>query len=118
MTREETIKLLKLVSANYPNTKINDAAATATVWEMNLGEYPAESVYKAARLHMQTCKFFPTPADILKHMQRAELIFDVQNVPAIESKTNTNDDEFLEKFIQAQIEWETDMFSNFLDYEK
>lgn len=112
MTREETIKLLKLVTANYPHVKINDAAATATVWEMNLGEYPAESVYKAARFHMATSKYFPTPADILKNMSRAELVYNVQNVPAIESKSTTLDDALIDAFIEAQIEWETEMFPN------
>ena len=53
MTREEVIRLLKILISNYPHTKIADAAETATTWEMILGEYEAEPIYKAARLHIR-----------------------------------------------------------------
>ena len=75
MTRKEIAKLLEVILAAYPNAKIKDAGATVSTWEMTLGDFSAESVYKAARLHMETCKFFPTPADIRDKMVRAELIY-------------------------------------------
>lgn len=75
MTRKEIAKLLEVILAAYPNAKIKDAGATVSTWEMILGDFSAESVYKAARLHMETCKFFPTPADIRDKMVRADLMY-------------------------------------------
>ena len=75
MNREETIRLLGILSNAYPNTNINDASSMASTWEMCLGEYPAEQIYKAARLHMETSKFFPTPAEIREKIVRAELVY-------------------------------------------
>lgn len=75
MTRKEIADLLEIVIAQYPNTKVNDPAAMVNAWEMVLGDYSAESVYKAARLHMETCKFFPTIADIREKIVRAEMIY-------------------------------------------
>lgn len=111
MTRDEITKLLEFVCAAYPNAKINDPAGTASVWEMAFGEYPAESVYRAARLYMDSSAFFPTIADIKKFIPRAEIIIssenkklmpNVEQVKKIESKASGNDfpeygsDEWLE----------------------
>lgn len=75
MTRDEIVNLLEIVISAYPNAKINDAGAMVTAWEMCLGDFSAESVYKAARLHMNTNRFFPTPADIRSNIVRAELVY-------------------------------------------
>lgn len=75
MTRHEIEDLLEILCNQYPYAKIENARAMADGWEMCLGEYPAEMVYKAARLHMEVCKFFPTVADINDKIVRAELVY-------------------------------------------
>lgn len=75
MTREEIVSLLEIVITAYPNAKIKDAGAMVSAWEMCLGDFSAESVYKAARLHMNNNRFFPTPADIRSNIVRAELVY-------------------------------------------
>lgn len=89
MTREEIIKLLAVLSDNY-NVKIQNPAGKATAWEMVLGDYEADSIYKAARLHMSSNKYFPSPADLLKIRSRAELVYSTPptNTKAIEAHTN------------------------------
>jgi hypothetical protein len=75
MTKKECIQILAIVSTAYPNTKVKDADAMVSAWEMCLGDFSAESVYKAARLHMNTNRFFPTPADIRSNIVRAEMVY-------------------------------------------
>lgn len=77
MSREEVIKLLGILYSAYPyiKDKVNDPQVMASAWEMCLGDFSAESVYKAARLHMNTNKYFPTPADIRSNIVRAEIVY-------------------------------------------
>ena len=75
MTRDEIVSLLEIVITAYPNAKVKDAGAMVSAWEMCLGDFSAESVYKAARLHMNTNRFFPTPADIRSNIVRAEMVY-------------------------------------------
>lgn len=77
MSREEVIKLLGILYSAYPyiKDKVNDPEMMVNTWEMCLGDFSAESVYKAARLHMNTNRFFPTPADIRSNIVRAELVY-------------------------------------------
>ena len=77
MTRKEIADLLEIMVNQYPyiKDKIEDAGAMVSAWELILGDCPAESVYKAARLHMESSKFFPTIADIREKMARAELMY-------------------------------------------
>ena len=97
MTREETIQLLETLAATYPNAKIKDAAKMADMWQMALEDFTAEAVYKAARLHMNSNKFFPTPADIKEKLARAELIYQGPPLNAIEPPKNAKDDYYLEE---------------------
>lgn len=85
MNREDTIKILSMVRANYPLVKIQDPAATVTAWQMVLGEYSTDSILKAVKYHMNTSKYFPTPADIVSNITRAELLYTEQPVKAIEA---------------------------------
>ena len=77
MSREEVIKLLGILYSAYPyiKDKVNDPEAMVNTWEMCLGDFSAESVYKAARLHMNTNRFFPTPADMRSNIVRAEMVY-------------------------------------------
>lgn len=75
MNSKEAAQILAVVRTAYPNTKIEDAGAMVQAWVMGLGDYSASSVMKAARLHMETAKFFPTIAEIRNNIVRAELIY-------------------------------------------
>ena len=75
MNKKETAQVLAILRTTYPNTKIENAGAMTEAWYMCLGDLSAESVMKAARLHMETSKFFPTPAEIREKLVRAELVY-------------------------------------------
>lgn len=108
MTREETIKILAIVRANYPNVKISDASATVSAWEMALGGYTAEAVMRSVRLHMTTSKFFPTPADILDKMVRAEIAYngpDLKAIPAQKALVTPIPEDDVDAYLEAFCEW-------------
>lgn len=105
MNRKEIADLLEIVISNYPNTKIKDAGAMVSAWEMGLGDLPAKSVYKAARFHLETSPFFPTIADIREKILRAELVYkdaepDVKKIEGSGARTTEkslmDEDEYLE----------------------
>lgn len=75
MTRIEILKLLKTLRAAYPTAKIQDAEEMANAWELAFGGERAETIYKAARWHMKTNRFFPTIADINAGINRGELSY-------------------------------------------
>ena len=75
MNKKEAAQILAIVRAVYPNTKIEDAGAMVQGWVLELGEFSSEAIMKAARLHMATSKFFPTPADIREKIVRAQLVY-------------------------------------------
>ena len=121
MNRQETLQLLA------------DPSATATTWERVLKDYPADAITKAAQLHMDTSQWtrLPTPAELIKLIPRADLIarsermaLEAPKKKAKVSEITKKEDEFLDKFIEAQIEWEKEMWGDddptagFLPYEQ
>ena len=78
MTRAELIPLIKQLLAVYPNNGITDVKSLVDGWEMIFGEDNAETVYKAARLHMQSCKWFPKAAEIKERLPYAGALFNDQ----------------------------------------
>ena len=92
MNRAETIYLIKTLLGTYPNTRIEDPKQTVESFELELGQYPAETVYKAARCHMGRSKFFPTPAEIKKYLGIAPHMFNESTIKSIESGTDDSDD--------------------------
>lgn len=128
MTRKEIVDLLKIVFAAYPHTKIADPNAMVSTWEMMFGEYSAESVYKAARLHMENSKFFPTVADIKENLKKAEMIYSSPALeapkrlkrPVMKIPDGMTEEEFLNGIIESQIALETEIeqYKYFLPYEK
>ena len=87
MNRDQITDLLEMVITAYPQTKIKDPARMVDVWEMTFGEYEAETIYKAARLHMKESKFFPTPADIIEKIGKADLLYTEVPQARIEAST-------------------------------
>lgn len=76
MNREEIANLLKILSKNYQKRiSPSDAKTLVDSWELTLGAFTAEAVYKAARLHMETSVYFPNPADIRKNIVRATVAY-------------------------------------------
>ena len=104
MTRDEITKLLELVSANYPQVRIKDPKLTVDSWEMQLGGFDTESVYKAARLHMATSKFFPSPADITEKMVKAKILYSESIVTALPTPAPV-EEEKLNEWVDAFCEW-------------
>ena len=106
MTRAEIVDLLELVSSAYPNAKIKDAENTVRAWELAFGEYPADQIYKATRLHMNTNRFFPTPADISNLIVRADLLYSGSNLPCnrLQAKTNEITLAESEEALEAKLE--------------
>lgn len=75
MNKKETAKILAILKAAYPNVKIDNAEAMVAAWEMVLGSFSADAVLKAARLHLETNKWFPAPSEIREKIVRAEIVY-------------------------------------------
>ena len=79
MTREQIIRLLKVLSDNY-NIKIADPKGKVTAWEMELGNYSAESLgdYMAGPNHVlptiHTARFF-SPLSVYDFVKRTSIIY-------------------------------------------
>lgn len=84
MTREETIKLLQFLKGCYPSFKTDDAQTMVMSYSVALAQYKTEDVFKAARYHVIHNKFFPTPAEIIQCILRANLLYNIPEHKAIE----------------------------------
>lgn len=74
MTREETIKILMVMQAAYPNYKPEDKTVAVNVWMEMLGDIPYEQVSTALKAYIQTDKsgFAPVIGDI---REKAQILF-------------------------------------------
>lgn len=70
MTREETIKILAILKAAYPNSYKNmtkeEASGTVTVWAMQFAKIPAEVVMIAINKLISTSPFPPAICEVKK----------------------------------------------------
>ena len=110
MTREEIANLLKILAKNYQRKiKPSDAKTLVGSWELTLGAFSAEAVYKAARLHMENSPFFPTPADIRKNIVRASVAYaeEPKSPARLTSIAGAEpiEDEKLNEWLDAFCEW-------------
>lgn len=68
MTREETIKVLAILKAAYPNSyknmSVDEANATATVWAVQFADIPAEAVMIAINKLIGTSPFPPAISEV------------------------------------------------------
>lgn len=102
MNRNEITKLLEILTNHYGNVK-GDPNVIAATWELTLGEYSAESIYKAARLRMRSSRWMPEPSDLVDLIPRAELIYSEKSLKSIEAGIKRDAgrwDPFLEAFCQ------------------
>lgn len=56
MTREETVKIIRIMVDSYPNYKPNDISETVDVWQMMLEEYSYQQVSLALKEYILTEK--------------------------------------------------------------
>lgn len=56
MTREETVKIIRIMVDSYPNYKPNDISETVDVWHMMLEEYSYQQVSLALKEYILTEK--------------------------------------------------------------
>ena len=85
MNRNEITKLLEILCDHYGNAKIGDPSVVASTWELTLGNYSAEAIYKAARLRMASSRWMPEPSDLIDLIPRAELVYKEKTTKAIEA---------------------------------
>lgn len=52
MTREETVKIIRIMVDSYPNYKPNDISETVDVWQMMLDEYSYQEVSVALKAYI------------------------------------------------------------------
>lgn len=75
MSRKDVLKLLEMLCAAYPNTKIVNPYMTAKVWEEALKDYDAKEIRLAARYHISDKKFFPTPSELINLLPRVRIVY-------------------------------------------
>lgn len=56
MTREETVKIIRIMVDSYPNYKPNDISETVDVWQMMLDEYSYQQISQALKEYILTEK--------------------------------------------------------------
>ena len=129
MNKSDMAKVLSILRANYPNVRIENPEAMVKTWMLTLGEFSVQAVMMSAELHMKSSKFFPTPAELRENIVRSRILNELPpTVPQLESTVKKRkgikvpdgmtEDEFLESIIQGQIQLETEMYGNFLDFER
>ena len=65
MTSEETMKLLRAISAAYPNFNPKDMRDTAEIWTMVLGDLPLSAVFASFRSYLDDGnEFAPNPGQL------------------------------------------------------
>lgn len=71
MTREETVKIIRIMSDCYPNYKPNNLSETVDVWQMMLDEYSCNQVSIALKAYVtsDTSGFAPSVGEIVAKIQ-------------------------------------------------
>ena len=103
MTYDETRILLKELYKHYPEKKIRNGEEMISTYHLVLGQYDVKDIIKASRLCLQECTFFPKPADIIKRIHKANLMYDdtpVAPVKQIEASTQPYIDERVEYIME------------------
>ena len=71
MTREETVKIIRIMVDSYPNYKPNDISETVDVWNMMLSEYTYEQISVALKAYIlsDTSGFAPSVGQLVDKMK-------------------------------------------------
>lgn len=103
MTQEETVKLLEILKAAYPNWKIDNPKQTLEVYEMALGSYKAEDIYKSARVHITRSKFPPSIAELIHGITRGHLVYDDSPTVNPKYKNLLPNGEYKDAIIKSEV---------------
>lgn len=79
MTREETAKILSVISAGYSNFKPENKTETVDWWHLILEEYSYSTVGRAVKIFAKTSggAFAPNPSQLIAIIEKPnEIIFD------------------------------------------
>lgn len=71
MTREETVKIIRIMVNSYPNYKPNNISETVDVWQMMLSEYTYEQISVALKAYIlsDTSGFAPSIGQLIAKIQ-------------------------------------------------
>ena len=71
MTREETVKIIRIMVDSYPNYKPNDISETVDVWQMMLSDYDYNLVAMALKAYIlsDTIGFAPSIGQLVSKIQ-------------------------------------------------
>ena len=71
MTREETVKIIRIMVDSYPNYKPNNISETVDVWHMMLSEYTYEQISVALKAYIlsDTSGFAPSVGQLVDKMK-------------------------------------------------
>lgn len=76
MTREETIKIIRIIVDLFPNFKPNDISETVDVWAMMLSDYSYEQISIALKTYISsdTSGFAPSIGQLIDNIYSTEEI--------------------------------------------
>ena len=114
MTKAEVIKLLGVLQDTY-GKRFSDPAGTVEAWSLVLGAYDSKQIYKATRFYMETktIKNFPSPADLIDLITRAEMAYPDEPVEATKqiepqrAKVTPISEEVWMRYTDALVKWVT-----------
>lgn len=71
MTREETVKIIRIMVDSYPNYKPSNISEMVDVWQMMLSDYPYEQIALALKAYVlsDTSGFAPSIGQLIAKMQ-------------------------------------------------
>ena len=112
MIKEDIIKLLGVLQDTY-GKKFVDPKGTVDSWYITLAPYEAKSIFKAARLYMETktIKNFPSPAYLIDLIVRAEIVYPDQvieppkQIEAQRAVVTKLDSTVLDEYLDSFSEW-------------
>lgn len=72
MTKQETAQLLAIISATYPNFKVENKTQTIDAWQWALEEYPFNAIQMAYKLYIKTDRsgFAPSVNQLITNLQK------------------------------------------------
>lgn len=72
MTREDTVKLIRVIMSTYPNWKPENISDTIDAWTWALEDYPFEAIQMAYKVYIRTDKsgFAPSVNQLITNLQK------------------------------------------------
>lgn len=107
MTKKEVAQLLAILKAAYPSTKaVDDPVATLEAYYMVWKDYSIEDITNAARVHMETCKFFPSASEILDKIVRGQIMYNFRKTTSARLEGEKKETMLLEsgKSVEERLE--------------